>query len=430
MSKISRILILIVVLLLLSGGGYYYFYHFIPNTQVIEIEAPVEDTLQVKEEVIRMYGIPVDSFQISFGFVKRNQMLLNILAEYTLPEGTIAGLIAQEHADFDLRKIRAGNKYAVFQQKDSAATLRYLVYEHSPIEYVRFSFGDTVKIEMDEKEIIQKRQTARGVIESSLWNAMIDNNINPMMANELSEIYAWSIDFFGLQPADSFSVVYDVQYVDTLEVGLGKIHAAFFRHAGTDFYAIPFVQDSVDSYYDLEGQSLRKAFLKAPLRFSRISSRFSHSRLHPVLKIRRPHHGVDYAAPMGTPVVSIGDGKVILAKHGYNRGAGNYIKIRHNSVYTTAYLHLQSFARGIAAGKYVRQGDVIGYVGSTGLSTGAHLDFRFYKNGKAIDPLKVEAPPVEPVHEYNIPDFELAKRNALILLEALPDSSTFSLKPE
>jgi murein DD-endopeptidase MepM/ murein hydrolase activator NlpD len=221
---------------------------------------------------------------------------------------------------------------------------------------------------------------------------MMSKKYNPVLANELSEIYAWSIDFFGLQPADSFSVIYDELYVDSVSIGLGRIHAAYFRSSGTDFYAIPFVQDSVESYYDLEGNSLRKAFLKAPLRFSRISSRYSHSRVHPVLKIRRPHHGVDYAAPTGTPVQAIGDGKIIEAKRGYNNGGGNYIKIRHNSIYTTAYLHLSGFAPGIATGTYVRQGDVIGYVGSTGLATGPHLDFRFYKNGSPVDPLKVEAP--------------------------------------
>ena len=166
-------------------------------------------------------------------------------------------------------------------------------------------------------------------------------------------------------------------------------------------------------YYDLEGNSLRKAFLKAPLKFSRISSGFSHSRLHPVLKIRRPHHGVDYAAPSGTPVYALGDGKIIKAAHGYNRGGGNMIKIRHNGVYSTAYLHLKAFAKGIKTGVYVKQGDLIAYVGTTGLSTGPHLDFRFYKNGKAVNPLKVESPPVEPVLDSNRVAFDSVKAMTL-----------------
>jgi len=410
--KITSVISILLVTLAVS---YYYYFHFIPRGEVIEIVIP--DSVQVKKEVVRLYGIPVDSFHIKFDKVGRNQMLLTILTEYNLPDGAIAGLIAREHSAFDLRKIRAGNKIAFFLEKDSLSTLRYFVYEHTPIDYVLFSFSDSVSVQLGQKEIKNRQQTFTGVIETSLWNAMIDNGINPMLANELSEIYAWSIDFFGLQPTDSFRVVYDEQFVDTVSVGLGKIHAARFHHAGTDFFAIPFVQDSVESYYDLEGNSLRKTFLKAPLRFSRISSRFSYSRLHPILKIRRPHLGVDYAAPSGTPVVAIGDGKIIAARRGYNKGAGNMIKIKHNGVHTTAYLHLSGFAKGIKQGVYVRQGDVIGYVGSTGLSTGPHLDFRFYMNGNPIDPLKVEAPPVEPVHEENMAAFDSVKNSTLKLLQ-------------
>jgi murein DD-endopeptidase MepM/ murein hydrolase activator NlpD len=417
LKKHWKIITVVGVLLLTLVISYFYYYHFIPKSEVIEM--PKTDSVQVKKEVIRMYGIPVDSFQIKFDLVKRNQMLLNILISYNLPKGAIAGLVANEHKEFDVRKIRAGNKYAVFLEKDSLQTLRYFVYEHTPIDYVLFSFTDSVTISLGQKEVINKRKMAQGWIETSLWNAMIDRDINPMLANELSEIYAWSIDFFGLQPTDSFSVVYDEQYVDTVSVGLGKIQAAYFHHAGNDFFAIPFVQDSVESFFDIEGQSLRKAFLKAPLRFSRVSSRFSHSRLHPILKIRRPHHGVDYAAPAGTPVHAIGDGKVIFARRGYNRGGGNVIKIKHNSVYTTAYLHLSGFASGIKEGIYVKQGEVIGYVGSTGLATGPHLDFRFYKNGRPVDPLKVEAPPVEPVREENLEAFQIAKNHTLKLLGAI-----------
>jgi len=190
-------------------------------------------------------------------------------------------------------------------------------------------------------------------------------------------------------------------------IGLGKIYGTYFRHTGKDFYGIPFVQDSVESFFDQEGNSLRKAFLKAPLRFSRISSRYSWSRMHPILKYRRPHLGIDYAAPAGTPVYAIGDGKII--EKNYKKGSGHMLKIRHNSVYTTAYLHLGRYGKGINTGTYVKQGDVIGYVGSSGLSTGSHLDFRFYKNGSPIDPLKVEAPPVEPVKEENRAVFDSVK---------------------
>ena len=243
---------------------------------------------------------------------------------------------------------------------------------------------------------------------------MTDRRVNPMLAVRLSEIYAWSIDFFGLQKGDSMRVIYDELFVDSSSLGIGRIEGAYFRHAGVDFWAIPFMQDSTWDFFDEKGQSLRKAFLKAPLRYSRISSRFSNSRYHPILKIRRPHHGVDYAAPTGTPVHAIGDGLVVFK--GWNTGGGNAIKIKHNGVYTTSYMHLHGYAKGLHKGSYVKQGDVIGYVGSTGLATGPHLDFRVYKNGVAIDPLKMKAPPVEPVKEENLSRFNEVRNQVMYMV--------------
>jgi len=254
------------------------------------------------------------------------------------------------------------------------------------------------------------------VISTSLWDAMKETKVNPMMAIELSEIFAWSIDFFGLQTGDRFNVIYEESFVDSISTGITKIFGAYFGHMGVSFYAIPFVQDGVESFFDEEGNSLRKAFLKAPLRFSRISSRFSGSRLHPILKIRRPHYGIDYAAPIGTPVYAIGDG--IITRTSFEGQAGRMVSIKHNSVYSTAYLHLRNFAAGVAPGAYVKQGQVIGYVGSTGLSTGPHLDFRFYKNGHPVDPLRVESPPVEPVKPENMAEF-MKKKEIMVGLLSL-----------
>lgn len=409
--------IVVAVIFVISGLIYFFKYQFIPAKE--EQIKEISDSLSVAEvEIPTLYDIPIDSFQIVEGKILRNQTLGSLLGQYNLPEGSQSRLISVPREVFDLRKIRSGNKYVLFFENDSLKTLRYFVYEHTVTDYFKLSFtNDSVIAESGHKpvEIVQKK--IHGKIESSLWNAMIDAGANPILANDLSDIYAWSIDFFGLQPGDSFSVVCDEQYVDTLLIGYGTIKAAYFNHVNTDFYAIPFTQGGIESYYDLEGNSLRKAFLKAPLKYSRISSRFSNSRMHPVLKIRRPHHGVDYAAPSGTPVYAIGDGKIIRASHGYNRGGGNMIKIRHNGVYSTAYLHLKGFAKGIKSGIYVKQGDLIGYVGATGLATGPHLDFRFYKNGQAIDPLKVEAPPVEPVSDTNRVAFERVKAETLKLLE-------------
>ncbi len=315
---------------------------------------------------------------------------------------------------FDFRKVKKGNSYIVFHQADSAAAARYFVYIDDPVHYFVFDLGDQAKVIRKQKKINSEFKIASGLIEYSLWQTIVDEKLNPDLALQLSEIYAWTIDFFGLQKGDSFRIIYEEQFVDSSSIGISRIMAARFCHAGEVFFAIPFKQNGKEDYFDEEGNNLRKAFLKAPLRFSRISSRFSNNRLHPILKIRRPHHGVDYAAPTGTPVHAIGDGKIIYAK--YTGQAGRLVKIRHNSTYTTAYMHLSRFEKGIKTGKYVKQGDIIGYVGTSGLSTGPHLDFRFYKNGAAIDPLKVKAPSVEPIDSSHI---ETYMKVAGVLMELL-----------
>jgi murein DD-endopeptidase MepM/ murein hydrolase activator NlpD len=342
-------------------------------------------------------------------------MLVSILLIYNLPEGSLANLLISPKSEFDLRKIKAGNHYTVFLEKDSIASLRYFIYEITPVDYVKIGFKDSVTIVVGHKDIKQERKFACGTITTSLWNSMKEKGYSPELILQLSEIYAWTVDFFGLQPADSFSVVYDEQFIDSVPIGIGKIVGAYFKSNGTGIYAIPFVQDSVESFYDSIGNSLRKAFLKAPLRFSRISSRYSNSRFHPVLKIRRPHHGVDYAAPKGTPVHAIGDGTITMV--GWSGGGGNTVKIRHNSIYSTSYMHLSGYGPGISNGKKVKQGDLIGYVGSTGLATGPHLDFRFYKNGSPVNPLSIEAPPVEPVKQENIQAFDSVRTLTLKLLD-------------
>jgi murein DD-endopeptidase MepM/ murein hydrolase activator NlpD len=246
---------------------------------------------------------------------------------------------------------------------------------------------------------------------------MVDNHNDPNLANDLSEIYAWTIDFFGIQKGDSYKVIYESQFVDGKRIGIGKILAATFKHYGTDYNAFYFVQDFKGDYFDEKANSLRRAFLKAPLKFKRISSGFSYSRMHPVLKYRRPHLGVDYAADVGTPVLTIGDGTVISAD--WSGGGGRTVKIKHNGTYSTTYMHLSKFGEGIRGGARVRQGQVIGFVGSTGLSTGPHLDFRVYKNGQPIDPLKMESPPAEPVKTQNLQNYILEKDKWMRLLQRI-----------
>lgn len=354
---------------------------------------------ETKVEVVEPefeYGVCIDSLLVIKYQVQKNEFLADILLRNGVDYQKIDFLARNTKDTFDVRKIRKGNNYALLVANDSAQTLRYFVYEINSSEFVLYNLIDSVFATTGKKHITVKMDSISGVIESSLWNALVEQEADPNLANELSEIYAWTIDFFGLRKKDAYTAIYETSFVDEKYIGLGLIKAAKFYHLGQDHYAFYFEQNGSGDYFDEEGNSLQRTFLKAPLRFTRISSRFSHSRMHPVLKIRRPHHGIDYAAPTGTPVYTVGDGVVI--KKGYQkRGGGNYVKIKHNGTYSTTYMHLSGFAKGISTGKTVKQGDLIGYVGSSGLSTGPHLDFRFYRNGKAIDPLKVESPPSKPI---------------------------------
>ena len=370
----------------------------------------------MKDPAVFMYGIPIDSFDLINGKIKRNGFLSTILLEHGITMQEIDILVKNSASVFDVRKIRSGNNYTIFCKRDSSSRASYMVYEHDPTVCYVFSFNDSLSISPYYKEIKKEIKYASLTIETSLWDAMLSENLHPSLVITLSDIYAWSIDFFGLQSGDCFKVIYQEMTIDDKSLGVGKILGARFRSAsGSEIDAIPFIQEGRESFFDGEGNSLRRAFLKAPLQFSRISSRFSSSRLHPILRIRRPHYGVDYAAPVGTPVMAIGDGRVIQTS--YEGGSGRMVRIVHNSVYSTAYLHLSRFAKGIVPGVYVKQGEIIGYVGSSGLSTGPHLDFRFYKNGSPVDPLSVEAPPVEPVMEDNMEKFGKIKTTVLSLLD-------------
>jgi len=365
-----------------------------------------------------LYGFNVDSLQVIDGIIARNEFLANILLPYQVDYPTIDQLARTTKDVFDVRQMRHGNRYSLLLTNDSLPRAKYFVYEITPVDYVVYNLKDSIFAYRGKKEVEQRVDTATGVIRSSLWNAMVDNETDINLALSLSEIFAWTVDFFGIQKGDSYKVVYENLFVDGQRIGIGKILAANFNHFGKDNYAFLFIQDSVGDYFDENGNSLRREFLKAPLNYRRISSGFSHSRLHPILKVRRPHLGVDYAAALGTPVMSVGDG-VVERVWWCNKGGGRTVRIKHNSVYTTAYLHLSKYGEGIKAGAIVKQGQVIGYVGSSGMSTGPHLDFRFYQNGQPVDPLRVESPPVEPVEPDNMEQFHMERNYWLDVLDQI-----------
>lgn len=363
------------------------------------------------------YGIIVDSLDVVRDVVKRNEFLADILLRYNVDYNQIDEIARSPRELFDVRKIRVGYPYSVIMTLDSVPEVYYFVYEQSPTEYVVIDLRDSVHIERGEKSIERRLATTSGTITSSLWNSLIENEADPNLANELSEIYAWTIDFFGIQKGDYYRTIFEELYVEGEYIGLGKVIAADFNHIGYHFYACYFEQDSVGDYYDDEGGSMRRTFLKAPLRYRRVSSGFSYSRMHPVLKYRRPHLGVDYAAAAGTPVHAVGDGLVTFA--GWTDQGGYTVRIKHNGTYSTSYCHFSGFGKGIKKGIHVKQGQVIGYVGTTGLSTGPHLDFRFYRNGQAIDPLKVKSPPAKPVDSLYYDEYRILCDSLVTELEKI-----------
>ena len=365
-----------------------------------------------------LYGICIDSLNVVEGNVKKNEFLANILQREGVSYNTIDYIAKKHRDDFDVRKIKVGNKYVFLETRDSVPTAKYWIYEIDRTNYAVFQLTDSLSAWKGEKEVITEIEHVGVEIQSSLWNAMAEAGCDYSLILELSDIYAWTIDFFGIQPGDSCKVVYEKRYIagDTIPYGIGNIYAAYFKNNGEGRYAFCFEQDGRKEYFDENGDNLRKAFLKAPLNYRRISSTFSNGRMHPVYHVVRPHHGVDYAAPTGTPVQTIGDGTVI-EKGWDKKGGGNYVKIKHNSTYTTTYMHLSKFGKGIAQGVKVKQGQVIGYVGSTGASTGPHLDFRLQKNGTYIDPLKFKSPSADPVKKENMERYKANVDSLMVVLK-------------
>lgn len=348
------------------------------------------------------YGIDRQQFTVAERRVRRNQTFADLLLNEGVAYRDIVRLADETRDVFDVRDIRAGRSYRVYRNP-WLERARFLVYRPDAVRYVVFDVRYPERSRIGKRPVSVAWKTAGGTITSSLYEALQASGARAQLAMRLSEVFAWQIDFFRIQRGDQFRVVYEERTVDGQSIGPGDIVAAYFIHREQTYYAYRFDDGEGSEYFDEDGQSLRRELLKAPLRFSRISSRFTNRRYHPVLKRYRPHHGTDYAAPTGTPVHSVGDGVVQFAAYkGYN---GNYVKVRHNATYTTGYLHLSRIAEGVRPGTQVKQGETIGYVGNTGLSTGPHLDYRFWKNGQAIDPYSVELPPARPVAPQHMTAF-------------------------
>jgi len=369
------------------------------QVQTGSIEPEVIDTIPPSASA---FGIIIDSFEVVQSKIQKNEFLANILLPFNIEYVTIDALAKKSRDIFDVRKIAVGKDYTILVSKDTLRKAQYFIYQPNAIDYVVYDLRDTISIYKGQKEVATEIKTIGGEINSSLYMTLQEANVSPVLAVELSEIFAWSIDFYRIQKGDWFKAIYEEKSVDGEVIGIGKVLSVEFNHFENSFFAFYFDQGGADDYFDEEANSLRKAFLKSPLKFSRLSSRYTMRRFHPVQKRWKSHLGTDYAAPSGTPIMSTGDGVVI--ESAYKRANGNYVKVKHNSVYTTQYLHMSK--RNSKVGQRVKQGDIIGYVGSTGLATGPHVCYRFWKNGKQVDHLRQDFPSAEPIQKEYFEEFQ------------------------
>lgn len=351
-----------------------------------------------------LYGFDLDSFSVIKSTIKSGQTFSDVLGLYGVNYNTIVELEHNNTTTFNARYIIAGKPYTVFTRKNTNQNAAYMVYEAGTVEYYILQLEGNANIKKISRQVETKRMEVKGTITSSLYETFEKNNLNIALAMELSEIFAWTVDFYKIQKGDAFKVIYFEKFVEGKSVGIDRVEAAYFNNYNKPFYAFRFEEAGKSSFFDENGNSVKKMFLKAPLKFSRISSRYNLKRFHPVLKRTKAHLGTDYAAPKGTPIMTVGDGVILEAS--YTAGNGNYVKVKHNATYTTQYLHMSKFGKGIRKGKSVRQGDVIGYVGSTGLATGPHLCFRFWKNGKQVDPLREKLMQTFPIKKESLAAFK------------------------
>jgi murein DD-endopeptidase MepM/ murein hydrolase activator NlpD len=371
------------------------------------------------------FGIPIDSFNVESGIVKKNETLGEILSGSGIDYSQVNEIYTTSKPYFDFRKIQPQNNFSIYKNKDSTNSFYAFAYNISRTKYIVVHAEDSIKVDIVERSVEKVEKSVYGVINNSLYQTLIDQGSSIVLAGELAEVFAWQIDFYTIQKGDAFLAIYEELKIGDESIGIGNIIAAKFIHKNNTFNAFLFEQDDKYEYFDEEGKSLQKEFLKAPLKYRRISSGYSGRRLHPILRVYRPHRGIDYAAAIGTPVQSVGDGIVLSV--GRKGPAGRMVKIRHNSVYSSAYLHLSGYAKNIRSGVKVKQGQVIGYVGSSGRSTGPHLDFRFWKNGSLVNYLTQKFPASKSVSDSNEAMFNVLKDSLLIRVDKLYQSQIASL---
>jgi len=361
---------------------------------------PIEQNIVKVTPPAKAYGFLLDDFQVIKDTVRNGDTFGGILDANGVSNAKIFEVATKYKDSFDVRRMNVGKPYTLLNAKDSTAKTQVFIYEKNKVDYVVVDLRDSITVFNAKKNVTYVEKEASGIITSSLSQTMEEENLSPYMSDKLSNIYAWTVNFFHLQAGDRFKVVYTEKFInDSISAGLHNIKAAYFEHRGKPLYAFEFEADTINQfpdYYDEEANNLRRAFLKAPVKFSRISSRYNLKRRIKYYGYKlRPHKGTDFAAPIGTPILATADG--VVSKSEKRGGNGNYVKIRHNATYDTQYLHMKS--RKVKVGEYVKQGEVIGYVGMTGNTGGPHVCYRFWKNGKQVDPFKQDLPASKPLPE-------------------------------
>lgn len=405
-----------VLLIVLSAAAVNRFTPY-PETKAIRGSYTIDDLDFNRNQPVFLYGLNVNNHVVIEEKVKKNEFLADILTAYNVPVKLINQLASIPRNVFDVRKIAPNKKYTLFCSPDSLKTARAFVYEPNPIEYVVLTFDESLRVDVCQRDVTVEERSISGTIQSSLSQTINEMGISHELTNKFVDIFAWQVDFQRLQKGDVFKLVYEEVQVEGRPIGVRNINGIYFEHFGSGYYAVPFDQGNGLDYFDQEGKSLRKALLKYPIEFTRISSRYTGKRFHPVQKVFKAHLGTDFAAPRGTPIRAVGDGLVEEAR--YKANNGNYVKIRHNGTYTTQYLHMSRIDGSVKAGTRVRQGQVIGYVGSTGLATGPHLCYRFWKNGVQVDALRVELPASEPIKAEFQNAYEEAKAAVMMKLDGI-----------
>jgi len=372
------------------------------------------------------YDLLLDTLQTNSAIIKKDEFFVDILKHYDLNVDEINKIVTSISKSFDVKNLRAGRTYHMYCKKNTEKPY-YFVYEPDAYSYIKLDMrAIEPKVEIIKRNVLSVEKSASGYVSATLSDAMAESGLSYDLIDQMADALAWTVDFYHVQKGDTYKAIYDENVVDGKRVGSGQLYGACFNQNGQVYYAIYYKKGNKEGFYDLKGRPMKRYFLKAPVKFSRISSGFSKWRFHPVLKYGKPHFGTDYAASAGTPIMSVGNGVVIEAAR--NPWNGNYVKIRHDQTYSTQYLHMSRFAKGVRKGSRVAQGQTIGYVGSTGLATGPHVCYRFWKHGVQVNPLKERFPESPPMEKSDMPNFNKIRDKMVKKLDAIATKRPYQLQ--